>query len=480
MMRRALRSQNIGLGRAVTTFNFGHPDMTEKFPMPPQATAASTTATDTGVVVTRLPNGVRVITHDRQGPQTSVGVYVEAGPIFDPAALPGLSYVMRWSLPTSNLENSLYQIDRAHRAFGASSEHTEVRKRWLGWKLEARTDSWRKPLESLLSCISVPRFPETDIERYRDTMDTLLEEQRWQRPREYVVDQLETHAFFKEPLGNPRLVPPTLNDNCTSQSLIDHWARLFVPSNVIVAGVNVSNTELCLAYENAPFPHSASAPHHQRANSQPALKLKDEAVQYTGGEGQEPEARAKHMGTSPDMRVDTTGALGFKVGGRGDLAAFANSLVLQQVLDIHLEDSLRAFRSEGMDGLRSFYRPYTGAGLLGLTFFGPNTDSTKYVVEAAKTFKSLKFDKDIISAATQRATVAFYHNELEYQRDYLDFLGTSLVGETHVSAADVLKAIRGTTSDTVAKLHQSATNGKASLFATGETMTLPSLRQLGL
>lgn len=482
MFRRRVVASSTVATRAISTFNFGHPDLSKQFPV--SRIADNAAAADAGVKVTSMPNGARIITHNREGPQASIGVYIDAGPKYDPASAPGLSYVMRWALHTSNFDNSLFQIDRAIRAAGASSEHTEVNKRLLGWKLEGRQDKWAKPFENLLSCVSVPRFPEYDIERFRDTMDAIREESRWQTPREYTVDQLETIAFFKEPLGNPRLVPPLANDVCTQEKLVDQWASLCVPSRVIIAASNISHNDVLAAYENAPFPHTANAPHHLRAAPKPAIDQTSEKLQYTPlQEAHEHEHRAKNMGTKPEMDYETIFAVGWRGFGKDvNPQQYAAGLVLQQLIDVAIGDGLRYERGITDTGLRSFYRPFVSTGLVGVTFVGGPKEANKAAISASKLWKELPTDAESVASAVTRATVRFFHNHLEQGRDYIDFLAGSLPvsgGTTPLPAQAVLDAIKSVDAAQIKKAVAHSQEAAPCLYATGDTLGFPSMRQLG-
>lgn len=170
----------------------------------------------------RSSNGVRIVSHDFDGAHTAVAVYVDAGPKYDPLACPGLSYVMQYALQTSNMNSSLFQLDRTMRSTGNAYGHGEVRKRFLTWKAEGRRDMWERPFEMIATGVVAPRFHESDVERFRDTMDNQLKELRWQNPREYCTDAVETVAFFKEPLGSPRMVSTAANGRCDGKALLNH------------------------------------------------------------------------------------------------------------------------------------------------------------------------------------------------------------------------------------------------------------------
>lgn len=73
-------------------------------------------------------------------------------------------------------------------------------------------------------------------------MDNLNQELRFQAPRCYAVNALESVAFYKEPLGSPRLITSSVgNDRCTSAALLKQYCKLFLPEHVTLAGVNVAH-----------------------------------------------------------------------------------------------------------------------------------------------------------------------------------------------------------------------------------------------
>ena len=457
------------VSRRISRFNFGQPDMYSGF-KGSLFVKPTTTLPDTGIHTSTLPNGVKVVTHDQGGATSTVGVYVEAGAKFDPAYAPGMSHVMRFAILGSNFHNSLFQIDRAMRSVGASYNSTDVNKRFIGWTAAMSRGSYASPLEHLLTCVACPRLSETDIERFRDTMDNILEERRWQHPRDYCVDQAESVAFNRERLGSPRFVPPFANDASSAEKLLNQYCSYFLPSRVTVVGVNVAHDELVANYNGGPYPHSASAPHH--AGAKPAqITAADELKQYTGGrDGYEQEKREKEMSTKPNMEKETIAAIAFPSAGLdSDLPSYASTLVLRELINVAQQDGIHYLRHESHCGGRSFYRPFSTAGLIGITI----RDKPDAVYDALKTLVQLNADIKDLAAAKVRAEIAFHHDHLEAQKDYTNFL----VSSPH-KVEDVIAAIRNVSEKEVSRAYDLAKSQAPCLFATGETMKLPSMHQL--
>eukprot|EP00743_Colponemidia_sp_Colp-15_P017030 GILK01020936.1.p1 GENE.GILK01020936.1~~GILK01020936.1.p1 ORF type:complete len:411 (+),score=51.77 GILK01020936.1:102-1235(+) len=373
------------------------------------------------------------------------------------------------------MDNSLFQIDRGVRSVGAALEHLEVNKKYTGMRVDARGDMWQNPTTNLFTCVSAPRFHEADIERFRDTMDALLEEQRWQQPRDYCVDQLETIAFHKETLGNPRRVPVTANDACSSKRLLDHWAKHATPDRVIISGVNVDHQALVKAYEDAPFPHSSSAPHHSRSDKNFADQT-NEATTYQGGnENHEQENRAKEIGQKPDCEAETIAAIGYKTFGRDvSVKDYAAALVAQQAMNLIVKDAIRYEREDTHHGIRTFYRPYSSTGLFGFTVRGTEEEALRQVQRTIDVLNAFKPTEQQRAFAISRAVVRLFHNELERTSDFADFLATSAQSPEEVEAA--LKAV---SLEQVDKALKTLTRSQPAAFTTGDAHAWPSIKQFG-
>lgn len=525
--------------RCIYNYNFGQVPLGMKFqsgpkqsytaPSPADAAAAAhpVEAAAGKVQTTQLHNGAHVITHQLGGALAAVGAYIRAGPVYDPSNCPGVAAMMHLALTTSNYNNSLFQLDRNIRSVGAAQEHFELYKHYIAIRVDVRADKWRssvtpsrvkagaavavanqqqQPLnlsimqDNIFSCLAAPRFHETDIERFRDNVDNQLKEMKWQNPAVYATHMLETVAFYREPLGSPRFVPEINNGNITSKVLLDHYSRYIVPSNVVIAGVNVDHDALIAEYENTPYPHSASSPHHARAaaaaegastKAAASHAAVSEMKQYTGGERLDQEDRAKDMGTRPDMDVDTICSLGFLSYGRDVtmMRDYAACLVYQQLMDMQLSSSVAYTRCGGdysLPGVRSFYSPFQTAGLLGFTVISPPGQMVKLITDTAAIMRQLvpSTSASTLAVARHRAALNFLNAHADNVRDYCDYLGTSLA-QTHNTARvmnleDVTHAIGAVEAKDIVRVSETMFSHPASLYGHGEVLGIPSLRQMGL
>ncbi|KAG5484047.1 hypothetical protein LSCM1_05901 [Leishmania martiniquensis] len=506
--------------RHIYEYKFGQTPLTQTFGgaphLPPAPPSKPAPVAAGKVEITKLHNGARVITHNLGGPSVSVGAYILAGPVYDPPSLPGVGAMMHLALTTSNYNNSLFQLDRNIRSVGAAQAHFEKGKHYITIRIDARADKWRSAAstssraqrrelrdqkqaeqhfslnlvqDNIFTCIAAPRFHEPDVERFRDTIDNQVEELRWQCPAEYAKQMLETVAFYREPLGNPRFVPAASNSAISSSVLLEQYSHYVVPSRVVIAGVNVDHAALIAEYENTPFTHSASAPHHAKA--QPCqMHARDEAAQYTGGERHDHEDRAKTMSTKPNMDTESIIAVGWLAYGsdRTMLKDHAASMVVKALMDMQFRDSVRYARDETHEcaGVRAFYTPYQTAGLLGFTAKAEPQASVRMVTDAVKMVQAHRasVSDSMLSVAKKMAKAQFLAQHADTIRDYCDYLGTCLSVDSGSTLAtsldDVVDAIQSVGASEVKKVYERMFASKTSLYGHGEVLGFPSLRQMGL
>ncbi|KAK7195184.1 mitochondrial processing peptidase alpha subunit [Novymonas esmeraldas] len=507
--------------RSIYEYKFGHTPLSKPFGgasrLPPAAPSAPAPVKAGAVEVSKLHNGARVISQNLGGPSVSIGAYILAGPAYDPPSAPGAGAMMHLALTTSNYNNALFQLDRNIRSVGAAQTHFERNKHYIGIRIDARADKWKsaaatasraqrrliqhnqKQAESqfslnlvqdnIFTCIAAPRFHEPDVERFRDTIDNQVEELRWRYPAEYARQMIETVAFYREPLGNPRFVPAISNAAISSNVLLDQYSRYVVPSRVVIAGVNVEHAALIAEYENSPFAHSASAPHHARAQPS-AVNTQNESAQYTGGERHDHEDRPKAMGTKPDMTTESIVAVGWLTYGkdRKMLKDHAATLVVKALLDIQFQDSMRYARDETHEhtGLRAYYSPYNTAGLIGFVATAEPQAAVRIVTDAVKAVQAGRSSiaDSTLAVAKSMAATQFLVQNSDTIRDYCDYLGTSLdmANDSTVATSleEVTDAIRAVGAADVKRVYEKMLASQASLYAHGEVLGFPSLRQMGL
>ena len=162
-------------------------------------------------------------------------------------------------------------------------------------------------------------------------------------------------------------------------------------------------------------------------------------------------------------------------------SSFSHHLVSSHVLSPLMflsqsQDAIRHDRNAVHHGMRSFYKPYSSAGLMGVTVRGPATPNEAFqesVVDALQILPAGKTTKNDVAKATQRAAISFYHDNVENQRDYISQIATSAF-----SAEEILESINAITADDCNAAFTAMKNAKPVAFSTGKTHDIPALRKM--
>ena len=426
---------------------------------------------------TKLENGIKIITQERKEPLCGIGFYVQAGARYDPVVYPGLNYVLRWSFLGSNMDSSMFQNDRTIRSIGASYEHRQLHKELLGFKIECRRDTWQEPLNKIILCSAIPRFMDTEIDRFRDTMDAQLEELRWQKPRAWCIEEVQQLAFYREPLGNPCYVPLHGNDKINGKVLLEQWRSHFLPQRIILVGINLKHDELSMFFQNHDYSNLGKAPHFKNPTKQSDIHAPKTTYQG-GSEGEFFEKRHKVMTTKVFLENDTIGAIAWRIHGFAYLQDFACALVCAQLLSHCLEEPLNNVCDEKGIGLKSFYTPFMDVGLFGTTFRSMPKNAEAMVAKSLRIMKEISFSKEKLRAAKTAAMCRFFHDHLEMRRDLMDYwaLEALIRPPSTDSIRNFFEAIEAVTSQEVRVCLAFARETPPCMFTTGEVLQLPSLR----
>ncbi|CCW66803.1 unnamed protein product [Phytomonas sp. Hart1] len=464
------------------------------------------------VQVTRLQNGVRIISQDLGGAIASIGAYTFAGPAFEPANCPGLGAMLQSAF---TLQNSKQTTLNGKKIVNIEEFYPKVHKYHVSAHVNCSRDGWQsrksshriaeeqakmksksssKKQNSIFGIITAsltnPPIQKAEVETLHNSSDTRLNELRWKQPTEYAKLLLETVAYYLEPLGSPRFVPVENSPYITSAVLQEHHSLYAVSSRTIIAGVNVDHDALVEEYENASIPDSnpPSEPPNT-LESEEEVNLKTETRQYTGGERHDHEDRAKVIITKPFMDTETICAVGWLTYGqdRVQLKQYAASLVAKALLDLGLTNDRHHNTGDSCvgSGMNAFYTPFQTAGLLGFTLVSEPAQAPKMLLEAMKLVKGIKnAPQEAVNIAKLNARVSFLNENTVSIQDYCDFLCTCLppISDSRMVTGldEVLLAIESVSTTDIKCVIDMMLSHPTSFYGHGEMHRFPSIRHLGL
>lgn len=451
------------------------------------------------LTVSTMPNGARVISEHRGGPIISIGAYILAGPAYDNISFPGLSRFFRAAFVSSGSSLLMSSdIERKLRVGGVTMVDMEKRKHYIGFRIDTQVDQWERSGSHLIQSaifgrLAGPKFSlgEGEVKDLEQLLRHEVQTQRISHPLDYAMEQLETVAFYKNHLGSTSHFPLCDVPQNKLDAVTNQYYQYVIPSRIVIAGVNITHRELLATYENTPVLHSESAEHHQKAIKElgRVRSVGEESTQYTGGERHEPDNRLQLLRPHGGMTYAAVGWVGFGCHPL-QLKNYIASLVLRSALDFLFKKkyprSISNISGLRSDSVRFFVRPYETAGLIGFTVEAGCSDAAKLISETAQIVKKVDtlLNDELLVLSKQKAKESFLNEHLSSTGQYCDFIGCSLPhdrkGASPLGIQEVCCVIQNTTAGQVKMVIEKMLSRPPSLFAHGDTLSLPSMSQLDI
>jgi predicted Zn-dependent peptidase len=186
------------------------------------------------VEITRLPNGIHVITHHMPHLETvALGIWVKAGARDERADENGIAHFLEHmafkGTPRRSARDIAEEIESAGGEINAATgmETTTYYARVL-------KDDWALALDILADIFTSPELDEEELERERDV---ILQEiaAAHDQPDDLVFDLAQAASFGEHPLGRSILGTHDLINSVTRQQILDWRNRNYWGSRIVVS-----------------------------------------------------------------------------------------------------------------------------------------------------------------------------------------------------------------------------------------------------
>lgn len=226
-------------------------------------------AHDSGVKLTRLPSGLRIVSENMPHLATvSVGLWIQCGSRHEQAHEHGLAHLIEHMAFKGTKTRSARQIAEEIENVGGdlnaetTAESTAYFARVMGEDLPLA-------LTILSDIVANPLFDATELNREKDVI--LQEIASYEdNPEELVFDLFMQQAFPDHAIGRPILGSPTSLASFTPQHLHAFVARHYTPSQIVVAAAGAVDHDVlvalaaqALAHLPAPVKSSAQQARYQ-------------------------------------------------------------------------------------------------------------------------------------------------------------------------------------------------------------------------
>jgi predicted Zn-dependent peptidase len=186
------------------------------------------------VEITRLPNGITVITHHMPHLETvALGIWVKAGARDEQAAENGIAHFLEHmafkGTPTRSARAIAEEIESAGGEINAATgmETTTYYAKVL-------KDDWQLALDILADIFTSPELDDEEMERERDVILQEIAAANDQ-PDDLVFDLAQAASFGEHPLGRSILGTHDLISTVTRQQILDWRNRNYWGARIVVA-----------------------------------------------------------------------------------------------------------------------------------------------------------------------------------------------------------------------------------------------------
>ncbi|ANZ77155.1 BA75_03705T0 [Komagataella pastoris] len=224
--------------------------------------------------LTKLPNGIRVITDEAPGHFSAMGIFVDAGSRYESQfpELTGHSHIIdRLAFKSTSKFDGKSMVENTNHLGGnfmcASSRESLI------YQASVFNKDVDKMAEILSSTVKEPLFTEEEVSNQIATADYELDE-LWLQPDLILPELSQQVAYGSKNLGSALLCPKEALSNISRESLLKYREIFFRPENLVVAMLGVPH-EKALELVNKNLGDMKSV------GSNPVVK---EPAKYTGGE----------------------------------------------------------------------------------------------------------------------------------------------------------------------------------------------------
>ncbi|PRP76530.1 hypothetical protein PROFUN_15049 [Planoprotostelium fungivorum] len=207
-------------------------------------------------VITRLNNGMRVVTQNIPSPSCAVSLFVDAGAQYETDANHGVTHLLeRMSFQSTKNMESKRLVEELENLGGNIT--TTTQRDMVNYSCESLPENVPRMIE-LLSDITVrPAFADDEIEEQKEGIKMESEDMKRNKDiQPYISDIIHSVAYNNQPLGRALSTEPELVDQLNSQVVREYHSKLYVPPRFVLAVAGYDHdqvVELSQRHFNVPY-----------------------------------------------------------------------------------------------------------------------------------------------------------------------------------------------------------------------------------
>jgi len=408
--------------------------------------------------VSTLKNGVTVASVDSQGPVTSLGVVVRAGPRFEGYENAGVSHMLRISAGLSTKNNTAFGITRNLQQAGTGLVCTQGREHTL-YAIQTTRNNTELAVDYLTDIVSNQAFKPWELQ---DSLPRMKLELQNLAPETQALELLHS-AAFRTGLGNSLFSSEHKIGSHSTAQMQQFVAKHFTTNRTVLVGVGVS--------------HGALTKYAELLNLEEGAGPSNVASKFNAEE----------------QRKETGGnlayvALAASVPGAFSVKETVACFLLQRILGMgaHVKRGLSqgklakaaAAASASNHAVGALGPMYSDAGMLGALVIAEASSAGKVVSAVAAALRSVSVTEAEVAAAKKNLisdVLSFQGNSANLLED----MGTqALLAGDVVQADKIPELVNGVGLADVQAAAKRLAGSQLAMGATGNLSTVPYVNSL--
>lgn len=414
----------------------------------------------------KLENGMRVVSVDKQGLVSQLGMFVNAGSRFEQANELGVSHMIELMAYHSTAHLSHLRTIKTIEALGANAS-CQAGREHIMYHIETLREQMPIMLPLIAGNTLFPRLLPWEINKVQQYVAAANKKLR-EQPDKYIMELMYQTAFHNNSLGNKVLSSLSSLEYFNADTIRAYMLKHFSMDRTVFVGVNVDHDDLCKWLMRAYAEYTPIQP----------VTHDDAKPVYTGGANMSDEeslAQSVHVAVgfgcegwnSADLVPITVlqtllgGGGAFSSGGPGK--GMHSRLYTEVMQQHHFVENCVAFNEQHSDG-----------GLFGLYLSGSAQDATHLVDIARTQVKSLnKFSAEEVSRAKNTLKGTIYTHS-DNARVLMEDIGRQLLMSGKVqSASDFAAQIDKVTEADLVRVAKKVTSQPVTYVVHGNTKFAP-------
>jgi processing peptidase subunit alpha len=416
---------------------------------------------------TQLDNGLRIVSSDRQGLASSLGLFIRTGSRYERPEELGASHMVELTAFKSTSQVELSRIVKILETLGVEAKCQAAREH-IWYSMETLREYVPVCIPLLAGSALDSKLVPEEVLECRELVRVSHDIVR-KNPEQYVQELATEAAYENNTLGNPLFAPEeNLEDRFTSDFVRKYMAKHFHPDNMVMVGVNVSHKEFVGICAKA-FSQFTSAPVPRAEYVKP---------RYTGGYRLVPDSHQSlvHVvvafetgGWLSEDLVSTT-VLQMLLGGGGSFSTGGPGKGMHSRLYLNVLNTL-----PWVESCQSFNTMYSDGGLFGFYLTAHPSHAAKLPEVAANEVRKMGyFSQEELSRAKNALQSSIYMN-LENRSVLAEDIGRQLMMSGKAATGEEFCAfIEQVTADDLVRCAQKIFSGKPTLLVYGDCSEAPA------